>query len=75
MGGKGIILEDDLLPHPDFFPYCEMMLEKYRPVDNIMHIHVNNFQFGLQRGSASYYFSCFNHVWGVGDIGGRLEKI
>src|SRR5665811_1483368 len=23
---EGIILEDDCLPHPDFFPYCEALL-------------------------------------------------
>jgi len=26
---QGIILEDDCLPHTDFFPYCEELLEKY----------------------------------------------
>lgn len=27
---EGIILEDDCLPHPDFFPYCEKLLTCYR---------------------------------------------
>lgn len=26
----GIVLEDDILPEPSFFPYCERMLELYR---------------------------------------------
>ena len=26
---KGIIMEDDCLPHPDFFTYCEEMLNRY----------------------------------------------
>ena len=26
----GIILEDDCLPHLDFFPYCKELLEKYK---------------------------------------------
>jgi hypothetical protein len=27
---EGIVLEDYTLPIPDFFPYCEALLEKYR---------------------------------------------
>jgi hypothetical protein len=27
---EGIVLEDDALPIPDFFPFCEALLEKYR---------------------------------------------
>ena len=27
---SGIVLEDDILPEPSFFPYCEKMLERYR---------------------------------------------
>jgi hypothetical protein len=27
---EGIILEDDCLPHPDFFTYCDELLERYR---------------------------------------------
>src|SRR5678816_1211256 len=26
---QAIILEDDCLPHPSFFPYCEQLLERY----------------------------------------------
>ena len=27
---EGIILEDDCIPHPDFFIYCTALLERYR---------------------------------------------
>jgi len=27
---EGIMLEDDCLPHPDFFSYCTTLLERYR---------------------------------------------
>jgi len=30
---KGIVMEDDCLPHPDFFGYCEELLEKYNKDD------------------------------------------
>jgi hypothetical protein len=61
---EAIILEDDCLPHPSFFPYCEELLERYRDEDTIGMINGSNFQFGQKRGEASYYFSRFPHVWG-----------
>lgn len=61
---EGIILEDDCLPHPDFFPFCESLLKRYANDERIWVITGNNFQNGIQRGEASYYFSRYNHVWG-----------
>lgn len=61
---QGIILEDDCLPHPDFFPFCETLLEKYKNDNSVMHISGGNFQFGEKRGNASYYFSHISHIWG-----------
>jgi hypothetical protein len=61
---EGVILEDDILPHPDFFPFCAALLEKYRNVPEVMLVSGNNFQLGLRRGEASYYFSVFAHIWG-----------
>ena len=60
----GIILEDDCVPDLSFFPYCTLLLEKYKNDPKIMHINGSNFQFGNKRGDASYYFSKFSHVWG-----------
>jgi hypothetical protein len=59
-----IILEDDCLPHPSFFQFCEELLEKYRHTENIFVISGNNFQLGQKRTSNSYYFSRYNHLWG-----------
>jgi len=61
---EAIILEDDFLPHPTFFRFCEELLEKYRDDERVMHISGDNFQFGLKRGKSSYYFSRYVHVWG-----------
>lgn len=61
---KAIILEDDCLPHPTFFRFCEELLEKYRDDERVMHISGDNFQFGHKRGESSYYFSRYAHVWG-----------
>lgn len=61
---EAIILEDDCLPHPTFFRFCEELLEKYREDTRIMHISGNNFQFGRNRSNYSYYFSRYPHIWG-----------
>ena len=61
---EGIILEDDCVPHPDFFPYCTTLLERYRYDTRVWCISGNNFQNGQWRGDGSYYFSRYNHCWG-----------
>jgi hypothetical protein len=63
---EAIILEDDCVPHPTFFPYCEQMLEKFRSDERICQIGGVNFQFGRKRNHYSYYFSRYNHIWGWG---------
>jgi hypothetical protein len=61
---EGIILEDDCVPHPDFFPYCTTLLERYRHDTRVWCVSGNNFQNGQWRGDGSYYFSRYNHCWG-----------
>ena len=61
---EAIILEDDCLPHPTFFPFCQELLEGYRDDKRIMTISGNNFQYGQRRTTDSYYFSRYPHVWG-----------
>jgi len=61
---EGIILEDDCVPSPDFFYFCDTLLEKYRDDPRIRHIAGSNFQRGIRRGDASYYFSHLTHIWG-----------
>lgn len=61
---EGIILEDDCVPHPDFFNYCTILLEKYRLDSRVFSICGSNFQQGNVRGEASYYFSIHGDSWG-----------
>jgi hypothetical protein len=61
---EAIILEDDCLPHPSFFPFCEDLLDYYRNDTRIMAVCGGNFQFGRNRNNYSYYFSRYVHVWG-----------
>ncbi len=61
---EGIILEDDCLPDPSFFGFCQELLQYYRNDTRISMISGDNFQNGITRGSASYYFSKHPHIWG-----------
>lgn len=61
---EAIILEDDCLPHPSFFPYCVELLDKYRDCDRIVAVTGCNFQDGRNQTPHSYFFSKFLHVWG-----------
>ena len=60
----GIILEDDCVPHPDFFYFCSTLLDFYQVDQRVWTITGDNFQHGQRRGDASYYFSKYNHCWG-----------
>lgn len=61
---EAIILEDDCLPHPTFFRFCEELLKTYRHDDRIIAISGQNVQFGRKRTDYSYYFSRYPHIWG-----------
>jgi FAD/FMN-containing dehydrogenase len=61
---EAIILEDDCLPHPSFFSYCQTLLAHYRENPNIYCISGNNFQKGQWHGEGSYYFSNYPLIWG-----------
>jgi hypothetical protein len=61
---EAIILEDDCLPDPSFFKYCQELLERYRHDQRVGMISGDNFQFGNRRNDDSYYFSKYVHIWG-----------
>ncbi len=61
---EAIILEDDCLPVPSFFSFCTTLLDQYRDDTRVMSISGANFQLGHTRGTASYYFSSYTHIWG-----------
>ncbi|MEW6491011.1 MAG: glycosyltransferase family 2 protein, partial [Cyanobacteriota bacterium] len=61
---EAIILEDDCLPHPTFFSFCEELLDYYRNDQRVMVITGQNVQFGRKRTDYTYYFSRYNHCWG-----------
>ncbi len=61
---EGIILEDDVVPHPSFFRYCCELLDYYRTENRVMMIGGNSVQLGRNRTTDSYYFSTFSHIKG-----------
>lgn len=61
---EGIVLEDDCLPDPSFFRFCQENLEKYRNDRRVMMITGSNLKFGKKTGHYSYYFSRYPALWG-----------
>ena len=65
---EGIILEDDCVPAPSFFRFCEELLTLYRHDTRVMHIGGNNFSREARRPrpveADSYYFSTQVNSWG-----------
>ena len=53
---EGIVMEDDCLPHPDFFGYCEEVLERYRDDEKVRFINSTLYD-NRWKCEASYDFS------------------
>lgn len=60
---EGIVLEDDCLPDPSFFTFCEEMLDYYRDNENIALISGHNIE-GTLNTPYSYIFTRYGHLWG-----------
>lgn len=62
---EAVILEDDCLPDPSFFPFCDTLLSRYRDDERVMHIGGTNLAAPRMRPPASgYWFSRHAWVWG-----------
>jgi len=61
---EAIILEEDCHPTPDFFPFCEAMLERYRNEPKVAGVSGNCFLPKTVTPSADYFFSRYLHIWG-----------
>ena len=62
--GEGIILEDDILPLPSFFPYCDELLERFRHDDRVGAIAGSNPISYRSTTPDSYFFSRHVRIWG-----------
>jgi hypothetical protein len=61
---EAILLEDDCVPDPTFFRFCDELLERHREDERVMSISGNNFQFFAPASGDSFYFSRYPHTWG-----------
>ena len=61
---RAIVLEDDCVPSPSFFWYCEELLERYAKDERVFSISGDNFLGKRHPRHDSYYFSKYPHPWG-----------
>lgn len=59
----GIILEDDCLPSPPFFTYCETLLEYYKNDTQVLNICGSNMGYN-KSDSSGYFYSRFMNMSG-----------
>ena len=62
--GESIVIEDDCLASPEFFPFAWAMLDRYRDDDRVMHISGENYFPAASANAESYYFSRYALSWG-----------
>jgi hypothetical protein len=60
----GIILEDDCIPHINFFNYCKFLLEKYQNNKKIYAISGFNYLDNNKFGDGDYFLSKYFLCWG-----------
>ena len=60
---EGIILEDDTVPDPSFFRFCDELLDRYRVDERVGFISGSN-HFSHKSSSASYFFARNKMTWG-----------
>ena len=72
---NGIILEDDVLPDPSFFPFCSELLDRYRKNSRVWCISGSNrLPNNVVAKEYSYRFSAIPQVWGWATWRDRWQK-
>ncbi len=61
---EAIVLEDDIVPDPSFFRFCEEMLVRYRGDARVSMITGFNHSADREQTPYSYFFSEMTHIWG-----------
>ncbi len=59
-----IVLEDDCVPEPTFFAYCDELLERYASDGRVWAISGNDFRYREAAAEESYAFSRYPLIWG-----------
>lgn len=63
---RGIVLEDDVLPHETFFDFCSHMLDRYADDERVLTINGHNLvpTRGQSRPDLPYRFARYTEMWG-----------
>ncbi len=61
---EAIVLEDDTVPHPDFFPFCRQLLARYRDEPRVMQIVGTRLSDAPYPSPHSYLFTQMSTAWG-----------
>ena len=62
--GEGIILEDDCLPSPSFFPFCDRFLRAYRESPDVGMLVGTHYKPERIQGPEKVFWSRYGLVWG-----------
>ncbi|HUI06226.1 MAG TPA: glycosyltransferase family 2 protein [Verrucomicrobiae bacterium] len=73
---EAIILEDDCVPDPTFFPYCLELLQRYRHDERVMMVAGRNrfrmatpYSYCFCRNHSNWGWACWRRAWQHFDIG------
>ena len=69
-----IVLEDDVVPTPAFFSFCDQMIEKFKDEKNVWYISGDNF-YNLNPSGYDYIFSRYHWMYGWATWRDRWKKI
>lgn len=61
---RAVVLEDDCLPAPAFFPFCAHLLDRYAGDPTVMTIAGHRWEAPDQPDGDSYWFSRYPATWG-----------
>ena len=61
---RAIIVEDDCVLDPSFFPFSRELLDRYEGNERVHVIGASNGQLGFKTGPDSYYFTRYPMIWG-----------
>jgi len=61
---EAVILEDDCLPDPTFFPFCAELLARYRDDERVMMVSGTNHLLKWKDQVQDFHFSLYGSIWG-----------
>ena len=72
---KAIILEDDCVPDPSFFRFCEVLLARYRDEPRVMGISGSSLQLDSYQSPYSLSLFALSDWLGLGDLAAGMASL